>query len=195
MYCNIQVLIPIFSVCNILLITYTPLSNYVIVYNCCRLKRKLLCCYKSLRNMSYRSYLRLCMIQSYLHLSSFKHIRRLASEIKIMFLLVFVESLEELYRICISIGSFMKPCKFVVITSQKKRLRKWQPWLQDWVVALWLTYIMWKRLSCFVAETIASPRIWYLSTPLQKGRSVNTNVSLSHSTASLFSLFPFCFFC
>ena len=56
----------------------------------------------------------------------FRHIRRLVSEIKIMFLLVFVEYLEEWSKICISTGSSMRLFKFAVITSQRKKSRRWR---------------------------------------------------------------------
>lgn len=153
--------------------------------NFCRPKRKLRCFCKSWRNTNYLSYLHLDMTQSCWHLSSFRLIRRLVIETKTIVRLVFVESSEELSRICIFIGSSMRLCKFVAITSPRRRSRRWQQCLQGSVVVLWLIYIMWKQSSCFVVETTGNRKTWYLWTPLRRGRYVDLILSFSKKSAWL----------
>ncbi|KAI4348214.1 hypothetical protein L6164_008964 [Bauhinia variegata] len=102
-----------------------------LIYNLKRAKKKVALLLQKLKNMSCQNCRHLGMTLSSLHLNSFKHLKKLDSGIRIMFQLVYVESLEELCKICISIGSFMRLCKFVVITSPRKKSKKWLQYLQD----------------------------------------------------------------
>ncbi|WOL13763.1 hypothetical protein Cni_G22542 [Canna indica] len=92
-----------------------------------RPRKRWLYFYRNSRNMNYQSYHLLAMILKFLLQNKFRLIRRLASEIEIMFLLEFVVFLEVWFKTCISTGSFMRLFKFVVTTSLRKKLERWQP--------------------------------------------------------------------